>query len=94
MMTACGEAGGAFEIRLAWSDKALVVAADQSALDILLAAEVPIEPGCMTGGCGECVTAYVEGDIVHRDACLSVADRTRYFSPCLSRAGTRIVLAL
>ena len=52
-----------------------------------------VEPGCQTGGCGMCVTAYVEGDIIHKDGCLSVFDRERYFCPCVSRARTRIVLA-
>ena len=28
-----------------------------------------------------CVTAYVEGDIIHKDGCLSVFDRERYFCP-------------
>jgi hypothetical protein len=46
---------------------------------------VPVEPGCQTGGCGMCVTAYVEGDIIHKDTCLSVSDRERYFCPCVSR---------
>lgn len=85
---------GTFEIHLAWSDTVLVVNADQSALDVLLAAKLPIEPGCMTGGCGECMTQYVEGDIVHMDTCLNEIDRARYFCPCVSRARTRVVLAL
>jgi hypothetical protein len=33
------------------------------------------------------------GDIIHKDGCLSVSDRERYFCPCVSRAWTRIVLA-
>ena len=53
-----------FEIYLAWSERVLGVGVDQSALDVLQAADSPIEPGCMTGGCGECRTAYVEGDVV------------------------------
>jgi ferredoxin len=86
-------ADGSFEIYLAWSDQVLKVGAGQSALDVLLQAGVPIEPGCQTGGCGECATAYVEGDVIHKDACLNVDDRQRSFCPCVSRARTRIVLA-
>lgn len=82
-----------FEIYLAWSERVLDVGADQSALDVLQAAGLPIEPGCMTGGCGECRTAYVQGDIVHMDTCLSEGERQHYFCPCVSRAMTRIVLA-
>ena len=87
-------ANGTFEIHLAWCDKVLVVEPDQSALAVLLASGQLIAPGCMTGGCGECATPYVEGDVVHWDFCLSEIDRSRYFCPCVSRAKTRIVLAL
>ena len=52
-----------------------------------------VEPGCRTGGCGECVTEYVEGDVIHKDACLQITERDRYFCPCVSRAKTRIVIA-
>ena len=40
-----------------------------------------------------CAIAYVEGDIVHKDGCLTTSDRERYFYPCVSRAKTWIVLA-
>jgi ferredoxin len=83
-----------FEIYLAWSDRCLRVDRNATALGVLLAAGVPVETGCQTGGCGSCVLAYVEGDLVHKDTCLSAADRDRYFCPCVSRARTRIVLAL
>lgn len=84
----------AFEIYLAWSDRCLRVGPDTTALAVLLAAGVPIETGCQTGGCGSCVLAYVEGDLIHKDMCLSLSDRSRYFCPCVSRAETRVVLAL
>lgn len=91
-MTAPRETGS-FEILLAWSERILHVGPSQSALDVLLAAGVPVEPGCRTGGCGECATPFVEGDIVHKDYCLSIEDRRTIFCPCVSRARTRIVLA-
>ncbi|MDX2155430.1 MAG: 2Fe-2S iron-sulfur cluster binding domain-containing protein [Hyphomicrobiaceae bacterium] len=83
-----------FEILLAWSDRTLIVGTSETALDVLVAAGIPVEPGCQTGGCGMCATEYVEGDIEHRDACLTAADRARYFCPCVSRARTRVVLAV
>jgi vanillate monooxygenase ferredoxin subunit len=82
-----------FEIYLVWSDTTLTVRPGQTALQALTEAGVAVEPGCQTGGCGMCVTAYVEGDIIHKDGCLGVFDRERYFCPCVSRARTRIVLA-
>ena len=83
-----------FEIYLASADTTLTVAPEQTALQVLLAAGVPIEPGCQTGGCGSCATEYVEGDVIHKDACLTPEDRTRRFCPCVSRAASRIVLAV
>jgi vanillate O-demethylase ferredoxin subunit len=84
----------AFEIYLAWSGTRLHVEPGTSVLAVLLAAGIPVETGCQTGGCGSCVLAYVEGDVIHKDSCLSEADRAHYFCPCVSRAETRIVLAL
>lgn len=86
--------GDGFEILLAWSDVTLRVGPDETALQVLIAAGQPVEPGCQTGGCGQCATPYVEGDVVHKDVCLTPDDRARYFCPCVSRARTRIVLAL
>lgn len=85
---------GTFEIFLAWSDQVLSVGPQDTALSVLVAAGVPIEPECGSGACGMCVTAYVEGDVVHKDSCLTPEDRTRNFCPCVSRATSRIVLAL
>lgn len=85
---------GAFEIYLAWEDRTLVVGPNETALKVLIEAGVPIEPGCQTGGCGECATQYVEGDVIHKDTCLNAVEHERYFCPCVSRAKTRIVLAV
>ncbi|MEQ1670667.1 MAG: 2Fe-2S iron-sulfur cluster binding domain-containing protein [Hyphomicrobium sp.] len=86
--------GEPFEIYLAWSDVTLTVECNQTALQVLLAAGAPVSPGCQTGGCGECVTNFVEGDIIHKDSCLNADDRETTFCPCVSRAKTRVVLAL
>jgi hypothetical protein len=45
------------EIYLAWSDRSLTVRTGQSALQVLLEAGLPIEPGWLTGGCGMCATS-------------------------------------
>lgn len=65
---------------------------DVSALKVLQDAGVPIDPGCLAGGCGSCATSYVEGDVHHKDACLSAGDRERMFCPCVSRARGTLVL--
>lgn len=81
-----------FEILLVWSETTISVASDQTALAALHEAGVPVEPGCMTGGCGSCATRYIEGDVIHKDACLSVSDREHEFCPCVSRARGVLVL--
>ena len=88
-----GARAGSFEIYLAWTDVTLTVGPTQSALQVLIDAGLPVEPGCQTGGCGTCAMDYVEGDVIHKDSCLTEADRQRSFCPCVSRAKTRIVLA-
>lgn len=84
---------GAFEIYLAWSEISLTVGPAETALDVLIAAGIPVERGCGTGGCGMCAIPYVEGDLAHKDACLSPAERQTHFCPCVSRAASRIVIA-
>jgi len=81
-----------FEIWLVWSDKRLNVAPVQTALEVLEAAGVPVEPGCKSGGCGECATPYVEGALIHKDACLNAGERNKMFCPCVSRAKGTLVL--
>jgi vanillate O-demethylase ferredoxin subunit len=81
-----------FEILLVWSETTILVASDQTALAVLLKAGVPVEPGCMTGGCGSCATRYIDGDVIHKDACLSASDREQEFCPCVSRARGVLVL--
>lgn len=83
-----------FEIYLAWSDRTFTVENGQSTLQVLLNAGVLIQAGCLTGVCGECVIEYVEGDVIHKDSCLNEHERQHSSCPCVSRARSRIVLAL
>jgi ferredoxin len=81
-----------FEIHLVWSETTLTVGSDQTALQVLIDAGLPVEPGCMTGGCGTCMVEFVEGDVIHKDACLTASDRERHMCPCVSRARGVLVL--
>ena len=72
---------GSFEIYLAWSDRRLIVAPQTTALQALQTAGIAVEPGCQVGGCGMCMIAYVEGDVIHKDTCLNAEERVRYFCP-------------
>ena len=69
----------------------------QSILDCLI--EHGCDPlfDCKRGECGVCAAAVIEGDIDHRDAVLSAAERAsgKVMQICVSRAkGTRLVLDL
>lgn len=81
-----------FEIYLVWADTILTVNSHESALDVLLAAGVAVQPSCRSGYCGECAMTYIEGDIIHKDSCLNNGDRKHVFCPCVSRAQSRIVV--
>lgn len=83
-----------FEIFLVWSERTLHVPAGRSALDVLQEAGVAVDKGCENGECGTCSTEYVEGDVIHRDTCLTAATREHEFCPCVSRAKGRLVLPL
>lgn len=77
-----------FELRLAGSGRTIQVGPEQSALDALLAAGVPVPHSCRQGLCGACLTGIIEGEPEHRDQCLSMEERARNksFTPCCSRA--------
>ena len=81
-----------FEILLVWSERTLHVGADQTALQVLHDAGVPVDKGCELGDCGTCATEFVEGDVIHNDTCLTAATREHEFCPCVSRAKGRLVL--
>ncbi|MBF8748603.1 oxidoreductase [Pseudomonas putida] len=92
------EAAGdqAFEVRLQATGVSLQVAAGQSVLDAMLAADLDPIFDCRRGDCGVCVAQVLEGDADHRDICLSARDRAAgSFCTCVSRAsGPLLVLDL
>jgi ferredoxin len=81
-----------FEIWLVWSDQRIAVPSQVSALTALEQAGIAVERGCLSGGCGSCATPYLAGELIHKDACLSTADRERLFCPCVSRASGELAL--
>ncbi|MBM1173442.1 2Fe-2S iron-sulfur cluster-binding protein [Microvirga arabica] len=78
------------EVRLAQSDKTIMVAPDQTILDALIGAGVDPLYDCRTGTCGTCATKVLDGVPDHRDSALSEAERTRasLMCTCVSRALT------
>lgn len=84
-----------FEVELRRSRRELRVAAGQTILQATTEAGIYAEADCNRGECGVCAVRVVEGEVEHRDLCLSPADRqtTRLMTPCVSRAvSQRLVL--
>lgn len=89
-----GEILQSFELVLSRSGRHITVAADETTLGALWRAGVPVDAGCESGACGACITQFVGGTPIHRDVCLSDAERQRSFAPCVSRARGVIELDL
>lgn len=82
--------GEAFRIRLARQGVELEVAPDQSAVQALHELGIEIPVSCQQGVCGTCVVGWdgVEGAArpLHRDHCLTPAERGRRVALCCARA--------
>lgn len=86
-----------FDIVLASTGAVLHVAAGRSVVQALAENGVAPPVSCEQGICGTCATTVLEGQVDHRDAYLTPADRERgdCFMPCCSRAlSDRLVLDL
>lgn len=66
---------GGFELRLARSNRTIVVAEGQSILDAVLDTGVAVNYSCTSGICGTCETRVIEGVPDHRDQFLSEEER-------------------
>ena len=94
---AAGPGDHSFTVELRRSRRVLKVIAGQSVLQAMDEAGLYAPSDCSRGECGPCAVRVAEGEVDHRDICLSLADRhtTRLMTPCVSRAvGQRLVLDL
>jgi ferredoxin-NADP reductase len=87
----------AVEVVLAESGRTVMVAAETSILDALVADGIEVLHDCQEGICGSCETKVIEGEVDHRDYVLT--DREKAANDCMmvcvSRAcGKRLVLGL
>ncbi len=85
---------GVFTLELVKSGKRLEVAADQTALQALEAAGIPVPMSCGQGICGTCLTRVVGGIPDHRDMYLTgeEQDANDQFTPCCSRSKTAVLM--
>jgi ferredoxin-NADP reductase len=91
------EPGAEFEVELASSGEVLTVGPDQSVLEALEEAGVPVLSSCREGICGTCETGVLSGTPEHRDLLLSDEEKAEgnTMLVCVSRAcSRRLVLDL
>lgn len=86
-----------FTVELRRSRKVLQVARGETVLQAMTRDGLYATSDCLRGECGVCATRFVEGEVDHRDICLTQSDRhtARLMTPCVSRAaGPHLVLDL
>lgn len=90
-------ARGGFEVVLSRSGTTLFVPDDSTILQTLLARGLEVPRSCMSGVCGTCETAVLEGEPDHRDQVLSDRERAsnkKMMICCSGSLGPRLVLDL
>jgi vanillate O-demethylase ferredoxin subunit len=80
-----GLPAGSFQVKLAKSGKMVVVGADQTIVEALIAAGVEVATSCEQGVCGTCLTTVLAGRPDHRDILLTEEEQ---------QAGDRILLCV
>lgn len=86
---------GSFEVVAKRTGISVLVPPDRSILDMLADHGIDIPTSCGEGVCGTCETGVLEGEVEHRDALLSDAERAEntVMMVCCSRArSARLVL--
>jgi ferredoxin-NADP reductase len=88
-----GESGlERFAVRVAKSGRVYPVGPEQSILDALGEAGVPIESPCQTGTCGLCRRPYLAGEPAHHDALLTESERREFVILCRARSKTPMLV--
>src|ERR1700744_3408662 len=91
------EALDQFEVVCQRSGSNFEITSDQSILEVLEEAGIPILGSCYEGVCGTCEAKVLEGTPVHRDSVLADAEKAagEVMMPCVSRSRTeKLVLDL
>lgn len=88
MLPARGEKlGTPFDATMIAAGKTIRVGAEETLLQAMLRAGVPVEYSCEGGVCGACVIEVRDGAVDHRDRCLTDELRaTGMMTACVSRA--------
>ncbi|WP_323989398.1 PDR/VanB family oxidoreductase [Nguyenibacter sp. L1] len=87
-----GYLGEPFVVDLPRSRHVLQVPSDRTMLEVLLEDGVDIDYACEAGVCRSCIVDVIEGEIIHRDQCLTDEERRTLMTPCVSRGRGRTVI--
>lgn len=80
---------GGFEVRLARSNRTIIVPAGNTILDAVLNAGVAVNFACTEGVCGTCETRVIEGVPDHRDLFLSQEEQVANKSMMICCSGSK-----
>ena len=89
---ASSESSGGVQIRLAKSDKVLMVEPGQTILAAIRGAGVACDSSCESGLCGTCKVRYFSGKPDHNDFVLSEEEKNDYVLVCCAGPGTEELL--
>src|SRR5699024_9319288 len=83
-----------FEVELKESQQTLRVSEDETLLEVLSQAGVAVPSSCESGTCGSCKTAYLAGEVEHRDMVLEEHEQGSHLMVCVSRGSSEGKLVL
>jgi vanillate O-demethylase ferredoxin subunit len=86
-----GSTAGTFIVKIHSTGAQVAVGPDQSIVDALHAAGVPVETSCGSGLCATCKVRYLAGAVDHKDYILSDAEHAEYLTVCVSRATSPVL---
>jgi ferredoxin len=82
-----------FVVHLARDGRFFEVPAGETILDVLCANFVDVDYNCREGICGTCLVRVLEGEVDHRDAVMTEAERNSgLIAICCSRALTPVLV--
>jgi vanillate O-demethylase ferredoxin subunit len=81
-----------FQVKVQSTGQILDVAAGQSIVSALRAAGLAVDTSCEDGFCGTCLTRYLAGEPVHRDAVLGDAERKSFVMICRARSRSPLLV--
>ncbi|TKD69987.1 PDR/VanB family oxidoreductase [Pseudalkalibacillus hwajinpoensis] len=83
-----------FEVTIENKKKKVLVQEDQSLLDALHKAEIPLAFACRRGICGTCEVKVCNGEVLHNDAFLTDDEKRDKMLACVSRGIDHISIAV